>query len=219
MSTPAAPAAPAEIRRRLTRPLEEIPLLTPTLLGARLSATSPEGTVTVEITELECYTGDAASHARNGPTPRTLPMFGPAGCAYVYLAMGIHASLNITLGPDGEPAGALVRAGSVVTGTELARARRPGVADAQLARGPGNLGRALGITLVDSGTDLLDPTSRLRLTLPASPPPPDRVRSGPRVGITQATELPWRFWLEGEASVSAFRAGTRARRSASTAQV
>nr|MBA3523255.1 DNA-3-methyladenine glycosylase [Geodermatophilaceae bacterium] len=99
----------------------------------------------------------------------------------------------------------LLRAGEVVSGHELAGSRRPAARTPRdLARGPARLAAALGLGPADGGADLLDPVSRVRLRLGAAQEP---VRSGPRVGISVATGAPWRFWLEGAPSVSAFRPG------------
>jgi DNA-3-methyladenine glycosylase len=174
------------------------------LLGCRVS----RGGVTVRLTEVEAYAGpgDPASHAGRGRTPRSAVMFGPPGHAYVYLSYGMHLCLNVTCAPDGTAAAVLLRAGEVVEGLVLARQRRPGVADRDLARGPGRLCRALGVVRSDDGSDLLDSTAQLRLAPAAGPPAaPESVRSGPRVGVRLAADRPWRFWLAGEPSVSAYR--------------
>lgn len=183
----------------------------PRLLGCRLRNNTPEGTVVVELTEVEAYQGelDPASHAYRGRTPRNEIMFGPAGRLYTYLSYGVHVAANVVTGRDGEASAVLLRAGRVVEGEGLARTRRgEGVVAARLARGPGCLCRALGITLADYGSDLLSGGS---LSLePGVPVPPTRVGSGPRVGVSQAHEVPWRFWTAGEPSVSAYRRSPRA---------
>ena len=182
----------------------------PTLLGARLVAVS----VAVRLTEVEAYAGEAdpGSHAFRGRTPRTEVMFGPAGIAYVYFSYGMHWCLNVVTGPAGEASAVLVRAGEVVDGLELARERRPGAADRDLARGPARLTRSLAVDGALGGTDLLDPTAPLRL-LPGDPVPVDRVRQGPRVGVSgDGAAAPWRFWLDGEPTVSPYRAASARRR-------
>jgi len=166
--------------------------------------------VAVRITEVEAYggTGDPASHAFTR-TPRSEIMYGPAGRLYVYRSYGMHFCANIVTGPTDLAAAVLVRAGEVVEGIEVARARRVGVKDSALARGPGNLARALGITLDDLGTDLL--ASRgVRL----GPPPTDvpEISAGPRVGVSKAADVPWRFWVTGDPTVSAYRRSPRAPR-------
>lgn len=180
------------------------------LLGARLSHHTPEGTVTVRLTEVEAYAGprDPASHAHRGPTPRTEVMFGPAGHLYVYRSHGIHWCANIVTGTPGEASAVLLRAGAIVAGEELARHRRgPRVPDRDLTRGPGRLGQALGISDAVGGVDVLDDGPvHLQLQEPLSA---EQVRTGPRVGVSRAAEWPWRFWIEGEPSVSAYRAAPR----------
>ncbi|CAJ63833.1 MULTISPECIES: DNA-3-methyladenine glycosylase [Frankia] len=122
----------------------------PDLLGA----TVRHGPVAVRITEVEAYggLGDPASHAFRGPTPRAAVMFGPPGRAYVYLSYGVHWCLNIVCGPVGEGSAVLLRAGEVVVGLEAAQARWPTLAVRDLARGPGRLGRVLGVTASLTGT-------------------------------------------------------------------
>ncbi len=179
----------------------------PRLLGARLSA----GGVVVRLTEVEAYAGedDPGSHAFRGRTPRTAVMFGPPGVAYVYFSYGMHWCLNVVAGPAGRAAAVLLRAGEVVEGIDAARERRPGAPDRDLCRGPARLTRALGITGEHGGTDLLDPGAAVRLELAAPPP---EVHSGPRVGVAGAgSATPWRFWLPGEPTVSAYRAAARRR--------
>jgi DNA-3-methyladenine glycosylase len=173
----------------------------PTLLGAVLRA----GRVAVRLTEVEAYAGesDPGSHAFRGRTPRTEVMFGPPGRAYVYFTYGMHWCINVVTGPDGVAAAVLLRAGEVVDGLELARERRANVRDRELARGPARLTKTLGIDGSYGGTDLLDPASPLTLT---PQPPGGRVCTGPRVGVGGAgAATPWRFWLEGEPTVSVYR--------------
>ncbi|MDO9454828.1 DNA-3-methyladenine glycosylase [Nocardioides sp.] len=170
----------------------------PRLLGSVLS----RGGVAVRITEVEAYAGpdDPGSHAYRGPTRRNAVMFGPAGRLYCYFTYGMHVCANVVVGEEGDPSAVLLRAGEVVAGVEVARGRRPSVADRALARGPACLCRALGVTLQDDGTDLSDGV--LRLELGALEP---SVSTGPRTGLRLAPDRPWRFWLPGEPSVSAYR--------------
>lgn len=165
-----------------------------------LNATIGDDEVTVRIVEVEAYAGadDPASHAYRGPGARNAAMFGQPGHAYVYLSHGIHLCLNVVCHPEGIGGGILLRAGEVVDGLEVAHDRRGRRAD--LARGPGRLGQALGITLADSGEDLR--TGRLRLR-PAEHPVD--VVSGPRVGVSRAADRPWRFWIAGDPFVSTYR--------------
>jgi DNA-3-methyladenine glycosylase len=183
----------------------------PRLLGWRLTHTTDEGTVAVELTEVEAYMGadDPASHAYRGPTPRNLVMFGKAGHLYTYLSYGMHWCCNVVTGPDGHASAVLLRAGRVVEGHELAQRRRgERVKEHALARGPGCLGQALGLHREHNGTDLLtDPALHLS---PPSEQDAREVLSGHRVGVTVAHDVPWRFWVADEPTVSAYRRSPRA---------
>ncbi len=181
----------------------------PLLLDALLTQHSPDGTVVLRLTEVEAYAGqeDPASHAFRGPTPRTEVMFGPAGRLYVYRSHGLHWCANVVTGVDGTASAVLLRGGEVVDGVELARHRRgPTISDRDLARGPGRLCQALGITDAHAATELFVGDLRLSRLGTAAP---EKVRTGPRVGVSRAAERPWRFWLDGEATVSAYRASPR----------
>ena len=112
----------------------------------------------------------------------------------------MHVCANVVTGPEGAASAVLLRAGEVVDGIELARARRPGASDRDLARGPARLCRALGIDLSDNGTDLVTGPVTLEPGEPAS-----EVSTGPRVGLRGGPDRPWRFWLTGEPTVSAYR--------------
>ncbi|NEK87882.1 DNA-3-methyladenine glycosylase [Blastococcus saxobsidens] len=183
------------------------------LLGCWIVTGRAEGTVALRLTEVEAYSGsgaDPAAHSHRGPTPRAAIMFGPPGRLYVYFSYGVHWCANVVVGREGDGEAVLLRAGEVVVGEELARARRPAARTPRdLAGGPARLTQALGIGRADLGTDLLDPTSPVRLH---RGPAPAEVATGPRVGISVATELPWRFWESGAPSVSVFRAGGKPRR-------
>jgi DNA-3-methyladenine glycosylase len=179
----------------LTRPVDEV---APQLLGAILR----HGDVAVRLTEVEAYgaADDPGSHAFRGRTPRNAVMFGPPGRLYCYFTYGMHVCCNVVTGPDGEASAVLVRAGEVVEGLAVARERRPGSTDRDLARGPARLCRALAIDLAHDGTDLdLGP---IRLE---PGPAPDAIAAGPRVGLRGAPDRPWRYWAAGERSVSAYR--------------
>ncbi len=151
------------------------------------------------IVETEAYLGpeDGASHARFGVTKRNAVMFGPGGVSYVYLCYGMYDLFNVVAGREGEPGAVLVRA--------LAPARGLGD-DARLARGPGKLTRALGITRAHSGIDLgasdevyLERGQRVS---------PNRLAVGPRIGVDYAGKwatAPLRFWIDGHPAVSGKR--------------
>jgi len=181
----------------------------PGLLAALLRRESAEGAVTVRITEVEAYSGDGsdpAAHTHRGPTSRNQVMFGPPGTLYVYFSYGMHWCANVVCAPPGDGEAVLLRAGQVVEGIELARGRRPAARrDVELASGPARLTQALGITGVDNGVSLLDNRSGLSLSRAAEALPSSCIRTGPRVGITKAATLPWRFWLDGDPTVSRFR--------------
>jgi DNA-3-methyladenine glycosylase len=182
------------------------------LLGWRLTAND----VVVRLTEVEAYSGlgsDPASHAHRGRTPRNAIMFGPAGFLYVYQIYGMYQCINIVCGEDGVAAAVLLRAGEVVEGLETARTRRPGAKnDRDLAAGPGKLTRALGISKADYGTSVIDGTGPLTITPPAEPLPEKAIEAGPRVGVTSAFDVAWRFWIKDDPTVSTYRRHTPKRR-------
>ncbi|RPF21979.1 DNA-3-methyladenine glycosylase [Myceligenerans xiligouense] len=204
------------------------------LLGAHLTVRGAGGAVTVRLTEVEAYDGaaDPGSHAYRGRTARNATMFGAGGHLYVYRHLGLHHCANIVCGPEGAASGVLLRAAEVVDGVELARARRvaAGVvrADRDLARGPARLTVALGIDRSDDGADVAGREGRLTLeprpvgslSPDGVPAPggrgPGGVRTGPRVGVSgdggRADLFPWRFWLDGEPTVSDYRAAVPRRR-------
>ena len=159
------------------------------------------GTASGIVVETEAYHhSEPACHAHVGLTPRTHVLFGPPGIAYVYRSYGIHALLNAVCEPEGVGAAVLIRALEPLAGIEEMRHRRGLERPEDLCSGPGKLTQALGVELGDNGTDLA--TGPVRVL----PPPPGRERPahvvGPRVGITKAAELPWRFCAEGSRSVS-----------------
>jgi len=175
--------------------------LAPLLVGALLT----DAGVTVRLTEVEAYAGsdDPAAHAFIGLRPRTKDLFGPPGTLYCYLSHGLHTCGNVVCGAEGGGSAVLLRAGRVVAGIDIVRQRRPGVPDRALARGPGNFGRALGWTLADSGRRF---AGDLELEPGAAVGP---VLAGPRVGVSVAHQRPWRFWAEGDPTVSAYRPSPR----------
>lgn len=180
------------------------------LLGATLYGRG----VTATVVEVEAYGGpadgpwpDPASHSYRGPRARNTVMFGPPGRLYTYRSHGIHVCANVTCGHDGQAAAVLFRAAAVVTGTDVAHARRgEQLAGRALARGPGNLCSALGIDMDDNGIDLFEGDSPVWLDLVAEP----RAASGPRVGVSVAADRPWRFWVDELPEVSAYRRSPRA---------
>ncbi len=195
-------------RLELAGPAEAV---APLLLGCVIEHHSPDGLVAVRLTEVEAYAGegeDPGSHAHRGETRRNAAMFGPPGRAYVYFTYGMHWCLNVVCGPTGRAGAVLLRAGEVVAGLELARARRPAArSSTELAQGPARLAKALGVDDGLDGADLLDPDGPLRLS--AVRRAPGEVLTGPRVGLYSAASRPWRFWLPGEATVSRYRPAAR----------
>jgi DNA-3-methyladenine glycosylase len=195
-------------RRRLARPAL---LVAPLLLGAVVVSDREGERVAVRLTEVEAYEGadDPASHAFRGRTTRTAVMFGPAGHLYCYFTYGMHWCANVVCGADGVASAVLLRAGEVVDGLDVARARRPAARrDVELARGPARLASCLGLGRETNGFDLCAEQSEVRL----ASMPGRRLRgivAGPRVGITVATEHAWRFWVAGDPTVSAFKPGGR----------
>jgi DNA-3-methyladenine glycosylase len=192
----------------------------PALLGCVLEHETDEGLVAVALTEVEAYAGetDPASHSYRGMTGRNAVMFGPPGYAYVYFTYGMHFCVNVTCMPEGIPRAVLMRAGRVVTGESLARRRRAawraessprGANPARdLARGPARLCQALAIDRTLNGVDLCSVASELRLRPADTGLWPDgeiQVAVGPRVGVSAAADVPWRFWIAGDPTVSPFR--------------
>ena len=196
----------------------------PELLGCVLWHDSPAGLVAVRLVEVEAYQGpaDPASHAYRGQTARNGVMFGPPGYAYVYFTYGMHFCVNLVCQPAGQPEAVLLRAGEVVEGADLARERRGGK-DRDLARGPGRLCQALAIDRALDGADVCGPDSPLGIGRPLgigqrqgtggpqgtgrapAASGDEEIRTGPRVGISQAADRPWRYWLAGDDHVSSFR--------------
>ncbi|WP_137873494.1 DNA-3-methyladenine glycosylase [Rhodococcus sp. Q] len=197
--------------------LSESALTGETPLGAAhllLGAVVVAGGIRIRIVEVEAYGGDRAgpwpdpaAHSYPGPTRRNAVMFGPAGRLYVYLSHGLHHCMNVACAPDGTAGAVLLRAGEVVHGHDAVRRRRGhSRPDRELARGPGNLGQALGTTLNDNGIDLFDPRSPIRIEAA----PATAVAVGPRVGVTHAADRPWRLWNPESRAVSAYRRSPRA---------
>ncbi|MGZ4592306.1 MAG: DNA-3-methyladenine glycosylase [Actinomycetes bacterium] len=200
------------------RPVLEV---APDLLGRLLVHDSPEGRVALRLTEVEAYDGanDPGSHAFRGRTSRNAVMFGPPGFVYVYFTYGMHWCMNLVCGPEGAASAVLMRAGEIVVGDAVARARRTTASSARdLARGPARLTTALGVGKQYDGADATDPLSLLRV-LPGEGPQPAkrRLRRGPRVGVAgDGAARRWRFWIDGEPTVSAYRPAVSRRRAGTT---
>ncbi|MGW4799376.1 DNA-3-methyladenine glycosylase, partial [Nonomuraea sp. NPDC004297] len=190
---------------------------------------------------------DPAAHTYRGRTPRNAVMFGPPGHLYVYFTYGMHFCANLVCLPAGHGAAVLLRAGEVVTGGVEARARRSAagkpaagepaprpdgpdaprrpIPERDLARGPARLAVALGLVREHNGLDAIlegSPAGRpydSAAMLEGRPAFPDRIRSGPRTGISTAKDTPWRFWIDDDPTVSPYRAHVPRRRSAAATSV
>ena len=177
------------------------------LIGKVLVHDTPSGRAAGRIVEVEAYIGedDPACHAAPGPTRRNQPLYGPGGIAYVYLNYGIHYLTNVVTESDGFPAAVLLRALEPVEGIDLMRRRRRrgGAGSSSLAlddlcRGPGNLSKALGITLKHNRLDV----TRSSLTIEDWGLRAGGVAWGPRIGIRVGRERPWRCYERGSKAVS-----------------
>ncbi|GAA4575330.1 DNA-3-methyladenine glycosylase [Planotetraspora kaengkrachanensis] len=196
------------------RPSEQV---APDLLGRVIV----HGPVAVRLTEVEAYGEpgqDPPAHTYRGLTPRNAVMFGPPGHVYVYFTYGMHFCANLVCRPEGVGSAVLMRAGEVVAGAEVARARRfpPGTAaaggsgggtkrisDRDLARGPARLAVALGLEREHNGLDCC--SGGTIGVLAGEPPDPALILAGPRTGVSTGAETPWRFWIEGDPTVSPYR--------------
>jgi DNA-3-methyladenine glycosylase len=207
-SPPSAAARRAGVRRPLPQRFYDRDTLevAADLIGKVLVHQTPAGLAAGAIVEAEAYIGesDPACHAAPGPTRRNEPLYGPPGVAYVYLNYGIHYLVNAVTERKGSPAAVLIRALEPLDGIALMARRRalgPDVDVASLCRGPGNLTKALGISLAHN---------RLQLTVPPLSIedwglPAQDVVWGPRIGIRVGTDREWRCWVPGHACVSAKR--------------
>ena len=187
------------------------------IIGKVLVHDTPDGRTAGIILEGEAYIGedDPACHAAPGPTTRNEPLYGPPGVAYVYLNYGMHYLVNAVTEAKGAPAAVLIRALAPLDGIPLMLKRRlrqgygvqerandKPIHEAELCRGPGNLTKALGITLKENRLDL----TSSRLWIEDRGLAPGRLSWGTRIGITRGAERPWRCWVKGHASVSGRRA-------------
>jgi DNA-3-methyladenine glycosylase len=180
---------------------QDVLTVAPQLLGWELISHAGGAETGGRIVEVEAYHGaiDPASHAYRGLTPRTAPMFEAGGGVYVYLSYGIHTCLNLVTGPSGEAQAVLVRALEPTRGLDIMATRRRTTDLRRLARGPGSLGQALGITLALSGSRL---GGVLSLQPPTTPAEAGAIMAGPRIGIKKAAGNPWRFYLADSPFVS-----------------
>jgi DNA-3-methyladenine glycosylase len=180
---------------------------------ALLNKVLVRGGRSARIVEVEAYRGeeDPASHAYRGPTRRNATMFGPPGRLYVYFTYGMHWCANAVCGTEGEAMAVLLRALAPVSGLEEMRIGRQGGAggrplrpaplDRHLTSGPARLCQAFSITGADDGADLVRGDRGLRI-VDDGVPPPRRVATSGRVGVSTASELPWRFFVPGDPHLS-----------------
>ncbi len=176
-----------------------VTVVAPELLGMVLACGDRAG----RIVEVEAYGGadDPASHGHRGRTPRNAVMFGPPGHLYVYFTYGMHWCANVVCEPKGRCGAVLVRALAPLRGVEAMWADRPKAQrERDLCSGPAKLTAALGIDSVHNGADLLDPASPVALQHHDSRPL--RHATSGRIGITAATERPWRWYVPGDPNVS-----------------
>jgi DNA-3-methyladenine glycosylase len=187
------------------------------LLGRLVVSTLGGHEVVLRLTETEAYLGegeDPGSHSHRGLRPRNAVMFGPPGHLYVYFTYGMHWCANLVCRPEGVSGGVLLRAGQILGGVSAARSRRPTArADLELAKGPARLATALGITGQVNGLDVFVAGAPVTV-LHGTPVPVERTRSGPRVGVSgEGGAAPWRYWVEGDRTVSQYQPGRPRRRS------
>ena len=185
------PTPPRLTRRFFDRSVHEV---APELIGASLFVGGAGGV----IVEVEAYHHtDPAAHSYTGPTERNAVMFGPPGYAYVYRSYGIHWCLNFVCEEEGSASAVLIRAIEPTTGLALMRRRR-GLKEARLlSSGPGRLTQAMGITHAHNGLALDE--APFSLTVRTEEP---EILTGPRIGITKAADLPWRYGLKGSRHLS-----------------
>ncbi|MFB6603877.1 DNA-3-methyladenine glycosylase [Streptomyces noursei] len=205
-------------RTPLPRDFFDRPVLdvAPDLLGRTLVRHGPDGPIELRLTEVEAYDGerDPGSHAYRGRTARNATMYGPPGHAYVYFIYGMWFSINLVCGPEGKAGAVLLRAGEVLTGTEQAAGRRPKARNThELAKGPARLATALDIDRSLDGIDVCAPAGTPITILHGTPAPLARVRNGPRTGVGgDGADHPWRYWIDGDPTVSPYRRHTPRRR-------
>jgi len=170
------------------------------LLGCYLVRTHEKGRTVVKIVETEAYhQSDAASHSYKGRTPRTDVMFGPPGRLYVYFTYGMHYCMNIVTGPEGEGSAVLIRAVEPLEGLEYVHQNRPRLPDVQTTNGPAKACKALQIDKSYNGHDLTQEPLQL---VAKQAIPDDQIVQATRIGISQAQEKPWRFYIADNPFVS-----------------
>jgi DNA-3-methyladenine glycosylase len=173
----------------------------PLLLGCYLVRQTPAGEIKVRIVETEAYhQDDPASHSFRGVTPRTAPMFQAGGRLYVYFSYGVHYAINIVTGPAGRGEAVLIRAAEPVKGVEIMQINRDIRDKYKLTNGPGKLAQALGITDTSLSGKILNKSSILLQA--GDPLKAEETVAVSRIGITKATDQPWRFYIKGNPYIS-----------------
>ncbi len=180
------------VRRRFFS--RSVHLVAPDLIGVTLLIDGVGG----RIVELEAYHHtDPAAHSFRGKTARNSVMFGPAGYAYVYRSYGIHWCLNFVCEPEGSASAVLIRAIEPMHGIAAMRRRRRVLDERLLCSGPGRLCQAIGVTAAQNGLALDQPPFELHARNGSV-----EIAVGPRIGITKAADLPWRYGLKGSRFLS-----------------
>lgn len=197
LNTPLRPTLSPDSARVADFPIDlsaDAPVVARALIGCTVLVDGVGG----RIVETEAYDrDDPASHTFGGPSGRNAAMFGPPGHAYIYRSYGLHWCFNIVCREDGHGAGVLIRALEPTVGIEVMRERRGMTNDRLLCAGPGRLTQALGITQDHYGLSVFAPPFSL-----VAPSGPVDVVTGPRIGISKAIDLPWRFGERGSPYVS-----------------
>jgi DNA-3-methyladenine glycosylase len=175
-------------------------IVAPRLLGCILEREIDGQILRARIVETEAYDlSDAASHSYRGRTPRTAVMFGDPGVLYVYFTYGMHYCCNIVTGPAGHGAAVLLRAVEPLAGLESMAERRHGRTGKELTNGPAKLCQAFGIDRSLNGQDLQQPPLKLIVQEPIAT---SQIIQTTRIGISQAKDVPWRFYIRGNEFVS-----------------
>jgi len=173
----------------------DAPAVAPQLLGGFLVSGNGSERIVGRITDVEAYTADdPASHTFRGPTRRNATMFASAGHLYVYLIYGLHHCANVVTGALGDGQAVLIRGVEIVEGHEIVARRRCGVGPRHWSDGPGKMCAALGIDRRHDGIDLCDQASAVWIA-PALEAPA-LVHTGTRIGLSVASDRPWRWWLD-----------------------
>jgi DNA-3-methyladenine glycosylase len=178
----------------------EAEIVAPRLLGCQLIRRIGDTELSGRIVEVEAYAQeDAASHSYRGETERTKVMFGPPGFLYVYFTYGMHYCCNVVTGPAGHGSAVLIRALEPMAGQAEMSQHRHGLDGESLTNGPAKLCQALGIDKGLNGHDLRTEPLRLQINPPLKQ---TEIIQATRIGISQAKDVPWRFYIKGNPYVS-----------------